>query len=217
VLKTIDHVPLALFVLLDKHVDKPLPDDVINTLHGLQQLTGAVAFPIGGLSETTTERLVAMMHASENFEQQVLAAGKVSRTQLDAFVESMRAPTMANVDDAVAMELGALNDAVNEFRKQMSPAEWKRVHVVVASGHMPRDHERRMQYFLLLLDQHDEGDRVIYQEGSDDIDKAIDLVATHMLDASIAREYFKGDSWRMHRDLLSDSAAKYLREHPPAR
>lgn len=219
VLKTIDHIPLGLFVLLDHQVDKPLSEETKKTLASMR-LLGQRALP--ALSQlnypaATRERLRGMLQASEGFENKALQAGTVSRAELDAFIDSMRTGTMANVDDAVALELGALDAAVRDFRKQMTEDEWRKLHVIVTDGHMPRDRERRMQYFAALLNQKQEGDRLIYQEGSSDIDVALDLLATHILDESISREYFKGDRWRMHRDLLSDAAAKWLKQHPPLR
>jgi hypothetical protein len=220
VLKTIDHIPLALFVLLDKQVDKPLSGETIKSLADIRSVSGQAASSLVTSHfepDVVLDRLIEMCVAAGGFINQTVANGRVSRAELDGFIARIQPATMANVDDAIALELSSLDTAVQDFRKEMTPEQWKTMHVVITGGHMPRDHERRLQYFQLLFDQKDEGDRVIYQEGSDDIDKAIDLVATHVLDASISREYFKGDNWRMHRDLLSDGATKWLREHPPAK
>lgn len=211
-LKSVDHIPLGLFVLLNRHVDVPLSPGQLAALRAMHEAT------LSALEHSNVERLTRMLQQSAQFEQSVLRQGKASRRELDAFVDSINADSMANVDEAVAMEMSTLDGAVQDFRKEMSPAEWNNLHVVVSSGHMPRIQERRMQYFQALLGEPEEGHRVVYQEGGDgSVDSALDLLATHVLDESISREYFKNDPWRMHRDLLSDAAKRWLREHPPAR
>jgi hypothetical protein len=44
----------------------------------------------------------------------------------------------------------------------------------------------------------------------------LNILATHVLDEQIAVDFFD-DPWRMHRDLLSDGASRYLKAHPPMR
>jgi hypothetical protein len=211
-LKSVDHVPLGLFVLLNRHVDEPLSEAQLATLRGMQ------AHAAAALTDCRNARLQRMLDTSVKFANAVLASGKVTRRLLDDYISDINADTMANVDDAVALEMSALDAAVQDFRKEMTPEEWKNLHVVVSSGHMPRIQERRMQYFQALVGEPEEGHRVVFQEGGDGtIDSALDLLATHVLDESISREYFKNDPWRMHRDLLSDAAKKWLQEHPPAK
>jgi hypothetical protein len=216
-LKTVDHIPLALFVLLDKRVDKPLPEDVLQALRNLNQLTAAALPDVAAssLPDATKARLKDMLERSTAFANAAIEKG-ATRAQLDRFVADVRQSTMDNVYDATAMELAALDAQVQKWRAQMPPERWEDLRAVVVSGHMPRERERRMQYFGALLGEKREGERLIFMENANTVDAALDLLATHILDESIAREYFK-DKWRMHRDLLSDAAAKYLRSHPPGK
>jgi hypothetical protein len=57
-----------------------------------------------------------------------------------------------------------------------------------------------------------EGDKIVFSEGPSEESDALNLLHTHMLDKKIAQSFFN-DSWRMHRDLLSDGAARFLRSH----
>jgi hypothetical protein len=208
VLKTVDHIPLGLFVILENHAGKPLSQEVRRSVQSMQTLTKAAMPTIDrvGLPDSTKERLRKMLEESLRFEESVLFDNGFSRADLDAFIGRVREATMQNVDDAVALELGALDAAVQQWRKQLTVDQWKNLYVVVASAHMPRESERRMQYFGELLGETREGHRLIYQEGSEDVDRALDLLAIHVLDESISREYFNGDSWSMHRDLLAAAA-----------
>jgi hypothetical protein len=91
----------------------------------------------------------------------------------------------------------------------MTPDEWKALHVIVMVAHMPRDEELTVQYFQRLLDEPIEGHRIICAEGLWEEPRALDLLATHLIDGSAGAAFF-GDVMRMHRDLLSDAARVYL-------
>jgi hypothetical protein len=121
---------------------------------------------------------------------------------------------MQNVDDAVADQLLAIDMQVRQWRKQLGPERWQELSVVVVGGHMPRERNTTMQYFAKALRVKREGARLYYCEGLSEESDGLNLVGTHILDRKIAVAFFK-DEWRMHRDLLSDGAAKYLSKHPP--
>ena len=64
-------------------------------------------------------------------------------------------------------------------------------------------------YFLRLLHESHEGGRVVYAESLWEEPQALDLLGTHLLDGRVGEAFF-GDSARMHRDLLGDTAKRYL-------
>jgi hypothetical protein len=88
------------------------------------------------------------------------------------------------------------------------------MYVFIATAHMPRQELIAYQYFAKLLNQSQEGDRVIVGENpeTETEQQGIDLLLTHILDRQIAIQFFN-DPWRMHRDLLSDAGKKWLSEH----
>ena len=73
---------------------------------------------------------------------------------------------------------------------------------------MAREGEIALQYFEKLLGER-EGLRLVFAEGLWDEASELQLLATHLLDASVGEGLF-GDARRMHRDLLSDAAAQVL-------
>src|SRR5206468_10850987 len=89
---------------------------------------------------------------------------QVRKTTLDDFARQMTPVLLENVDEAARVELGALHSHVSEWRHQMTPDEWKALHVVGMGAHMPRDEEITMQYFERLLDEPIEGRRIIFAE-----------------------------------------------------
>ena len=90
------------------------------------------------------------------------------------------------MDEAARVELDALHSQVSEWRRQMTPDEWKALHVVVMGAHMPRDSEITMQYFQRLLDEPIEGRRIIFAEGLWEEPRALDLLGTHLVDGNAA-------------------------------
>jgi hypothetical protein len=85
--------------------------------------------------------------------------------------------------------------------------------VIVVGAHMAREGEIAMQYFEKLLGER-EGLRLVFAEGLWDEASELQLLATHLLDASVGESFF-GDPLRMHRDLLSDAATQVLAAPPP--
>jgi hypothetical protein len=118
---------------------------------------------------------------------------------------------LENVDEAARVELDALHSHVSEWRHQMTPEEWKALHVVVMGAHMPRDEEITMQYFERLLGEPIQGHRIIFAEGLWEEPRALDLLGTHLVDGSTGAAFF-GEFMRMHRDLLSDAASVYIQK-----
>ena len=88
--------------------------------------------------------------------------------------------------------------------------DWKNLHVLIISAHMPRDREVATQYFERALNEPYEGRRIVFAEGLWEEPRAMDLLGTHILDGSAGQAFF-GDFMRMHRDLLSDAATDYIK------
>ncbi len=218
-LKTIDHGPLAAFVLLLNHRDEKLSAELLQKLKTLRQ---DVTNAIGELETLATrtkidpklmEQQRLIVEKTTSFIDAVASQGKVSRSQLKAFSSDIGPATMGNVTDAAAEDLKAFDKAIVNLKKTLSKDEWNAMHVVLVGGHMPRQENTKLQYWLKLLGEKQEGGRIIYFEGpQEDRERALDLLVTHILDTQIA-EHFFNDTWRMHRDLLCDGAALYLKKN----
>lgn len=214
IFKTLDHVPLAIFVMLVNHTDSPLSDDKVKELETFKKAISAASTKASRLelSAEALERARNLLAVAGNFVDKVTSSQRVSRAELNSFARQCEPVLMDNAYDAVSIELGGLDKQVMGWKKSMSAAEWDNLHVVVMGGHMARQQEREMQYFQMLLGEREEGRRIVYLEGSSEIDNAMDLLAKHILDASIGDAFF-ADPMRMHRDVLSDAARRYLQEH----
>lgn len=216
VTKTIDHITLDIFVILTNDTDHPLSQATRKRLEVLKELVlkSEDQVKASDLPAASVPRQFEIINKSLEFVTTTLKNGQVSSAELKKFTRSIAPLTLKNVDEAVAAALARTDGIVEGWRKDIPIADWNNLYVIVASGHMPREQNSFMQYFEKLLKQKREGDRIIYFEGDYDEQRAIDLLVTHILDRRIAIDFYK-DPWRMHRDLLSDGAHKYLSKHPP--
>lgn len=213
--KTISHIPLAIFVALTPG-EGALDDDRLKTLTGLRELIPPAAASLETLQlpPATLTRQKKIIAASQALLADVTTARRFERSRLLAFTRSMSPLVMENVTEATRVQLDAIHNCVSAWRRELSAEEWNRLHVVIVGPHMPRDGLVVTQYFLRLLHEHNEGRRVVYAESLWEEPKALDLLGTHVLDGNVGEAFF-GDYMRMHRDLLGDAATRYLRRLLP--
>jgi hypothetical protein len=208
--KTIAHIPLAIYVILTPG-DGAVGEDRLKALAGLRELIPPAEAGLDSvkLSAATLARQKQIVAASLAFLDEVVERRSVARAKLVAFTRSMTPAVMKNVADATRAQLDATHAQVAILRRELSPQEWSRLHVVIIGPHMPRQDLVVTQYFLRLLHEPAEGRRVVYAESLWEEPKALDLLGTHLLDGSVGEAFF-GDYLRMHRDLLGDVAHEYL-------
>jgi hypothetical protein len=208
--KTIAHIPLAIYVTLTPG-NGVVDDDRLQTLASLRKLIppaeaslDALKLPAGTLARQ--KKIVA---ASLSFIDSVAETRSLARPKLLEFTRGMAPLVMANVTEAARAQLDAVHAQVSAWRRELNPEEWDRLHVLIVGPHMPRQDLVVTQYFLRLLHEPAEGRRVIYAESLWQEPAALDLLGTHLLDGSVGDAFF-GDYTRMHRDLLGDAAKQYL-------
>lgn len=210
-LKAVAHIPLAIYVGLTPG-EGALDEARVAALTRLRdQIAPAIASLVGrGFTGERLARQQGLAARSRTFLDTILVRGHYTRDELNAFTRATSGDVIANATEATRAQLDALHKQISEWRAQMSPAEWTRLHVVVIGPHMPREGETSTQYYLRALGERAEGRRVVYAESMWQEPQALELLGTHILDGGIGEAFF-GDYMRMHRDLLADAAADYLR------
>ncbi len=216
-LKEVSHITLGTFVLLVNHTDENMSDTTIQRLKeyksGIEKASAQVSTN-EGLVPSDDARQNALIAKTLTFLDKCIKDKRVSAGELQSYVRATSVPDLENAYEAVASQMASMDKAMAKWRKELSPEEWNRLYVFIATAHMPRQQLIAYQYFAKLLNQSQEGDRVIVGEnpGATTEEQGIDLVLTHMLDRKIAVQFFN-DPWRMHRDLLSDAGKKWLKKH----
>jgi hypothetical protein len=210
-LKAVAHIPFAVFLMFDQSDFGELTEERVTQLHAYRKLIVDARSSLGdrGFSESQLQRQQKIIDDSLAFLNASIENRQVQKTELDEFARQMAHVLLENVDEAAKVELDALHSHVSEWRQQMTPDEWKAVHVVVMVAHMPRDEELTVQYFERLLDDPIEGHRIICAEGLWEEPRALELLATHLIDGAAGVAFF-GEYMRMHRDLLADAARAYI-------
>jgi len=210
-LKAVAHIPFAIFLMFDQSNFGGLTDARVAQLRDYRKLIVDARSSLKDreFSETQLQKQQKIIDDSLAFLDAAIENRQVQKTALDEFARQMTPVLLENVDEAAKVELDALHSNVTEWRHRMTPDEWKALHVVVMVAHMPRDEELTVQYFQRLLDDPIEGHRIICAEGLWEEPRALELLATHLIDGAAGVAFF-GEYMRMHRDLLADAARAYI-------
>ena len=216
-LKEVSHITLGTFVLLVNHTDEKIGDKTISKLkeykEGIETASPQVS-KNEGLEPSDDARQKALIAKTLEFLDKVIKDTRISADDLQSYVRATSVPDLENADEAVSSQLSSMDKTMAKWRKELTPDQWNKFYVFIATAHMPRQQLIAYQFFAKLLKQEQEGDRIIVGEnpGTTTEEQGIDLLLTHILDRKIAVQFFN-DPWRMHRDLLSDAGKKWLEEH----
>ncbi len=204
-LKAVAHVPLGLHALI---ADGQLGEQRLLALRRLVPPLEKARATLArhGLTDEQIARSEALIDASLELIDRVVATR--SAEPLAAFEHAVAPLLLEHARDAARLQLDLLHRSVQAFREELGEAGFAALHVVIISAHMPREGQLALQYFQRLL-REPEGLRIVYAEGLWEEPKALQLLATHLIDSQIAAGFFD-EPRRLHRDLLADAAAEYL-------
>lgn len=216
-LKQIAHITLGTFILLTNHTDENLSAEEIKRLQeykgGIEKATLGLE-KNQGLEPGDDSRQQEIIKKTVAFLSTVINEKRVSHSDLKEYVRACAVPDLDNAYEAAGSQITTMDDAIVKWHSEMTPEEWKKLHVIIWTAHMPRQELLAYQYFSKLLNQPQEGEQLIVAESPSPCneEQAIDLLLTHILDGKVAVGFFN-DPWRMHRDLLSDGARQWLERH----
>lgn len=213
-LKSIAHIPLALFVMIHSSVDAPLSEEKLTELKDFRDtfIKASSNLEQWQLSSRALGRQKQLLQSSSTLIDNAVKTGSVDRPILLAYCRDMGPLVLENAYEATSLELENVDRRMKQWQSSMTEEQWRKLRVIILSGHMPRQENRMLQYFEKLFKEKQEGKRIVYAEGCNEEGYAKELLGTHILDRDVAIYFFK-DEWRMHRDLLSDAAKRYLKTH----
>lgn len=212
-MKTLGHVPLAVFCLLDHHTDETLTADLLARTSAYRVTLALSA----ELLDTGAEARQGLLPRPSDifakaiaFLDAILARGRVSREELTRFTREAGEDVGPLIAAAVRAQLDACHAIVTHIRQHiLTDEQWRELRVLILGAYIARQNELFLQYFARILHTPMQGDkRLVYFEGND-LQGAYDRLGTTMLDVSVANAFFR-DSERMHRDLLGNEATRYL-------
>ncbi len=212
--KAISHVPLALYVMLQPTLGQPLAPDKIADLKSYRALlaTAVASLPGRGLPRDALGLHQAMGNRSLGFIDKALGAGSVDRGDFRRYVEWISPRTLKSANFATVAQLESLHALMGRWRSELSPAEWKALHVVVLGSRQPRQGNLQYAYFRKLMGRRAGNRRLFYAEGVFTEKGARTLLGTILIDRDAAIAFFRNPK-RLERDLLADAAARWIRQN----
>jgi len=221
-LKTLNHVPLAIFCLLTDGAEdgNALPQSDLSAVDDFRRQLKASAADFDTAMDVETGILackIGMFERTVAFLDRVVADGRVSRTDLVEYCRANIADMGTCFFAATKVQLDICHAHMMHLKeKVLSEDDWASLRVVIIGPHMAHKDQNFLQYFARLLHTPMYTDkRVVYFEG-EDLESAFDLLGTTMLDYRVSRSIFDDDS-RLHRDVLADATTHYLDALLPAR
>lgn len=217
-LKSYSHAPLALHVMLVGRTDQALDDSAIEQLRNFHRLLVAARKQIDQLELSDEERQAqrSLCDASLALVDVVLTERRIAAPKLESFTRHIGPALLANSARAARVQLDALDLQVQTWRKELGPEAWSKLRVIVEGSHMVRTGNLAVQYFDRLLAAKENEHRIVFTEGIYEEPRALQVLGTVIVDTRIGESFF-GDPQRMHRDLLADAAAEYLKSWPAGR
>jgi hypothetical protein len=212
-MKTLGHIPLAIFCLFFDHMGGRL---TAGLLAKISQYRGALESSAEDL-DTSDEVQQGILPKQSPvyakviaFLDAVIAKEGASGEEIAAFAQSVGEDIAPLLAAAARAQLDACNALVTHIRKQLlSDEQWHEVRVLVLGPYMARQGQLFLQFFSQLLDTPTQGDRRLVYFDGDDLQRAFDRLGTTMLDAMASDAIF-GDRERLHRDVLADETTRYL-------
>ncbi len=214
-MKTLGHVPLAIYCLLYDQTDKLLTDDVLANVSAYRAAIERNARNLDTSEEadrgTLRQPSLICAKATALLDTAIARRG-VSGKEFAAFIQETRDDIASLLAAAARAQLDACDALVTHIRQDvLSKEQWQDLRVLVLGPYMARQGELFLQYFSQLLDTPMQGDRrLVYYDG-EDLEGAFDRLGTIMLDSAASDAIF-GDRERMHRDVLADETTLYLQD-----
>ena len=211
-LKSLSHASLGVYVLLGFEARPELSEEKIKEIQDFQQLLKEVKLEISkhNLTQEQKEYNQKSLQMCIDYLQVVLDAGKIEYPKLQSFARQVDKLFALNVKYAVKAQVDLLHQVMNEWYQDFSEKEKKQLKVVISGPKVAREQALLTQYFAKFLGQKGENHQIIYAEGIFNEKGLQKTLGTDVVDTQVGVGFFK-DPERMHRDLLSDEAAEYIK------
>ncbi|HAS44209.1 MAG TPA: hypothetical protein DCS93_27270 [Microscillaceae bacterium] len=211
-LKTISHIPLAVYVILAIEKEGRLSTAKLTELKNLLLLVNEARKAIKSKSFTSDDQRKAQYLQSDlalDLINKCLRTNNFLHQDLKVFLEKSRPLIQRNVLESITAQLEVAHKHTQEFYSELSDEEKKKLIVVVSGPKAARDQHAITQYFARVLNVKGEGAKILYAESVFSRKGVMNIMGTFLLDTEVGIAFF-GDRWRMHRDLLSDAARYYI-------
>jgi len=222
-LKDIAHIPFTVYLLLAPVEQKLVTlDDQVPALNRLSTCIDAAlsALTPEFFSSDQVGRQRMILIASRDLIKSTLESKTVLGEPLVSFTRKMGPLMLQNADEAGCAQIRATHAQMMIWKGQMTQGEWASLMAVNLARHQARYRNAATQYYHWLIGDAGppwsypgESMRVIFAETLGPVDKASNELAIVEIDAA-ASEAFFANRWRLSEDILSDGAARCIKELP---
>ena len=210
-LKTIAHIPFAVYLMLVNKTDVKLSKSTLEGISSFRNLMTDVhkALPERNFSkeQITTQEIILKM--SFKFIDQVLNQEQVSTQELSHFILSNRPYFEKNIDGAVKSQIDKLHDIMEQWYSTFSEQEKNNLKVLVSGPQVSRKNTLAVQYFSKYLKEAGEGSRIFYTEGVYAEEGMMNIMGNYNLSVRAGIDMFENPD-RLLEDLLGQSTRRYL-------
>lgn len=210
--KAVSHLPLALYVMLARYADRPVDAAMIEQLATLRAKAAASEAEFSGLAgwdEALKENNRDIVASSLALIDKVTAARTVSGEELTAYARATRPAILYNVEVAARAQIDGLAELLGQWRAELGADAWNRARVVVLTTRQAREGNLQYAYFRHVMGAEAEDVRLFEAENIGDVDGAMRLLGTILLDRGAGVAFFDSTT-RLERDLLANAAASYI-------
>ena len=216
-LKAIGHVALGIYVALSDYQENGFSPDELVMIQQDRDLIQQAYDSLDLEEEMMFQKKI--LELSVTYLDEVLKEKHLSTVGLENYAKEISPFLMQGASLASKSQLDLVHENVNSWRKGMSKREWGGLKVVICSSHQPRNGELVSQYFRRILNEKATPgalgeDKIIYAESVFSENKALSLLARHIIDQKAGQTFFN-DRYRLQKDLLSDATSEYLDELLP--
>lgn len=210
-LKTIDHVPIAVYCIVRSAVDGELSGEQQEHLAKLRTAIESVHRDLDDIfpQPNVLQRQGQILDRCDSYVARAIEQNRCSAEEIDDLIDALRPLIMENVQDATKLRIDNYHTQMLAWRPLFREEEWQKLKVIIPGAAMPRHNSLAVRYFAKVFEQDGETGRIIYAESRFEETDALQLLGTHLIDARIGSAFFD-DSTRMTRDLLGPSANAYL-------
>ncbi|CAF0998942.1 unnamed protein product [Adineta ricciae] len=209
-LKAISHIPFKIYLTVMFDTVGLSEDNSIELqryLDNIQTIRNILQFP-----QDILQNQYDIIDLSIRYLNTILSTKLVDRKELKQFCEEAHRLFALNIELAAQMHLDLLDEKVRVwYYERFNETERDALRVTIIGPKTARHGFLEKTYFYHLIGEKREGKHIIYAENVESEEKALEVLGIWMLDAKAAAMFFEGDTERLHRDLLSDATAKYIK------
>jgi hypothetical protein len=225
-LKDVAHVPFATYLVLSRFAGAN-HTFTLEQISQLQDLSAKIssarnALETGHFDGPQLFRQQQMIDTSVELLRESIRDKQIDRAILRRFARAMGPLMMANSDEAGCYQVREMHTQMMKWKTEITEAQWNSLVAINRSSHQPRYRNVGTQYFGWLFGLTDpkwaypgESERLTYAEAPPKGLSSEDIVLSISIDADASFAFF-GDRWRLSEDILSDGAARCIRQLPVA-